>query len=572
MSTKLSRLQQCSNKPDFAKLLGLDPVFLTRVLYLRNTDNLYTNFSILKKNKTQRLISSPDPELKEIQRALSDLLMECLGDIRSENKVDNLLSHGFEHDRSIITNAEKHKAKKWVLNIDLSDFFDQFNFGRVSGYFIKNKFFQLNDNIAHVIGKIACYKNRLPQGSPSSPVITNLILLALDQRINNICKRNGCTYTRYADDITISTNKKIFPNEIVSTLSPQKVNLNKTFEKQFKRAGFEINHDKVRIQKYSVRQEVTGLTVNRKIAVNNEYAKKVRSMAHTLFKTGSYQLIDKKTGESRAGTLNELQGMLGFIDSIDKFNNRLSFNVKHEKNKREMLLAKFIYFIRFHVNSKTTIITEGKTDITYLRVALNSLYKTHPTLVTKKETHKGEVNDYQLSFFVKNAKSKFFLNFEDGSSHLKNFIKDFNKNIDRYKALGGSKPVIVILDNDSGSTGNGGILSLLASDAMPNISLSRDDIRNEKWLWITKNLYVVFTPLIEGGDSSLEDLFDSKTLASTLGGKVFNKTNEKCKVNEYGKEYFAKHVILKNKDSINFTNFSYLLSAIEEINDYHGSR
>ena len=132
--------------------------------------------------------------------------------------------------------------------------------------------------------------------------------------------------------------------------------------------------------------------------------------------------------------------------------------------------------------------------------------------------------------------------------------------------------MIVILDNDSGSTGNGGILSLLASDAMPNISLSRDDIRNEKWLWITKNLYVVFTPLIEGGDSSLEDLFDSKTLASTLGGKVFNKTNEKCKVNEYGKEYFAKHVILKNKDSINFTNFSYLLSAIEEINDYHGSR
>lgn len=140
MTTQLARLKLCFSKPDFARLLELDPVFLTRVVYMRDTEKLYTDFTILKKNKTQRVISAPDEELKEIQRKISDLLLDCLTTIRNENKSNNKLSHGFELGKNIITNAERHKSKKWVLNIDLSNFFDQFNYGRVSGYFIKNKF------------------------------------------------------------------------------------------------------------------------------------------------------------------------------------------------------------------------------------------------------------------------------------------------------------------------------------------------------------------------------------------------------------------------------------------------
>ncbi|WP_432323089.1 reverse transcriptase domain-containing protein [Yersinia enterocolitica] len=182
MATRLEKLKECYSKPDFSRLLGVDPVFLTRVIYIRNTDKLYSEFTIKKKNGSDRVISSPDSELKEIQSKLSNLLQDCLENIRESLKLENNLSHGFERKRSIISNAEKHKQKKRVLNLDLSNFFDEFNFGRVRGYFLKNNQFLLNESICNLIAKIACYNNKLPQGSPCSPVITNLILLSLDQR------------------------------------------------------------------------------------------------------------------------------------------------------------------------------------------------------------------------------------------------------------------------------------------------------------------------------------------------------------------------------------------------------
>ncbi|AWY01573.1 hypothetical protein A8139_17590 [Marinomonas primoryensis] len=125
------------------------------------------------------------------------------------------LSHGFVRKRSIITNAMMHIGKKNVLNIDLENFFDSFNFGRVQGFFIKNKNFQLNPIIATMIAQIACYDKKLPQGSPCSPVITNLITHSLDIRLASLAKKYKCTYSRYADDITFSTRKSLFPSQIM---------------------------------------------------------------------------------------------------------------------------------------------------------------------------------------------------------------------------------------------------------------------------------------------------------------------------------------------------------------------
>src|SRR5690606_34283132 len=105
------------------------------------------------------------------------------------------------------TNAAVHKGKRTILNLDLDDFFGQFNFGRVRGYFIANKHFELDPHIATVIAQIACYENSLPQGSPCSPVIANLITASLDMRLLRLANSCGCSYSRYADDITFSTRK-----------------------------------------------------------------------------------------------------------------------------------------------------------------------------------------------------------------------------------------------------------------------------------------------------------------------------------------------------------------------------
>lgn len=385
MTTRLDKLKSCNSKPDLARLLGIDPVFMTRVIYIRNTDNLYSQFTIKKKNGSDRHISAPDPELKEIQSKLSDLLQDCLNNIRENSKEENNFSHGFERNRSIITNAEKHKSKKWVLNIDLSNFFDEFNFGRVRGYFLKNKNFSLNTELSTLIAKIACHQDKLPQGSPCSPVITNLILLSLDRRLSNLCNRAGCTYTRYADDITISTNKKEFPRKIIKSHNENSIDLNKKFLKEIISSGFQINLNKLRLFDRKCRQEVTGLTVNRFVNVDNKYAKKVRAMAHSLFTKGGYTLTDEKTREQRAGNINELGGMLSFIDYVDKHNNRLPHATKTSLNKRENVYSDFLYYSAFWANPKPTILTEGKTDITYLRVALDSLSANYPNLIGNKK-------------------------------------------------------------------------------------------------------------------------------------------------------------------------------------------
>jgi hypothetical protein len=572
MTTRLDKLKSCNSKPDLARLLGIDPVFMTRVIYIRNTDNLYSQFTIKKKNGSDRHISAPDPELKEIQSRLSDLLQDCLNNIRENSKEDNNFSHGFERNRSIITNAEKHKSKKWVLNIDLRNFFDEFNFGRVRGYFLKNKNFSLNTELSTLIAKIACHQDKLPQGSPCSPVITNLILVSLDRRLSNLCNRVGCTYTRYADDITISTNKKEFPRNIIKSHNENSIDLNKKFLKEIISSGFQINLNKLRLFDKKCRQEVTGLTVNRFVNVDNKYAKKIRAMAHSLFTKGGYTLTDKKTREQRAGNINELGGMLSFIDYVDKHNNRLPHIIKTSLNKRENVYSDFLYYSAFWANPKPTILTEGKTDITYLRVALDSLSANYPNLIGNKKMGNKTVRDYGVKFFKNTTKSKYFLNLDGGASHLKDFIVGYEKKTNAFKAIADQKPVIIVLDNDSGSGGSNGIFQTLIGKAFPNITLSKDELRNQKWIWVTKNLYLIFTPLNGLNDSSMEDLFHSSVLQTKLGGKVFNRTNAKCKDNEYGKEFFATGVVLKQRKTINFSNFNYIFESINEIIDHNASR
>jgi RNA-directed DNA polymerase len=246
--SKLNYLRSISSKPEFAKALNISPKFLTHNLYVVRPENQYHTFNIDKKSGGQRTINAPSDELKSLQIALSKLLLECMGEINSakypksqstspkmkKNKVDSdyaaeilkikipnsairqpSLSHGFTKNRSIITNAMMHIGKKNILNIDLENFFDSFNFGRVRGFFIKNKDFQLNSEVATVIAQIACYENKLPQGSPCSPIITNLITHSLDIQLASLAKKFKCTYTRYADDITFSTNLSTFPFEIM---------------------------------------------------------------------------------------------------------------------------------------------------------------------------------------------------------------------------------------------------------------------------------------------------------------------------------------------------------------------
>ena len=169
-----------------------------------------------------RKIEAPAPELMLMQRRLSDLLQNCVEEINQSRNRKDQLAHGFKRKRSIITNATRHRMRRYVFNIDLQDFFPTINFGRVRGFFIKDANFMLDPKVATILAQIACHANGLPQGAPCSPVISNLIGHVLDIRLCRIAAANGCTYSRYADDLTFSTNKPQFPASIAkpSSINP----------------------------------------------------------------------------------------------------------------------------------------------------------------------------------------------------------------------------------------------------------------------------------------------------------------------------------------------------------------
>lgn len=585
MNNKLKKLKAVTTRNEFANILGINCSFLNYVLYGRHSSINYTEFNIPKKSGGERKILAPNDDLKKIQKKLSNFLLDCKSSIdeiynlkRTKKIATNLatyykdetchLSHGFERERNIVTNAYRHIKKKNVLNIDLEDFFGSFNFGRVRGFFIKNQHFMLSPEVATTIAQIACYDNQLPQGSPCSPVIANLIAHPLDIRLNSIAKKYGCSYSRYADDITFSTRKALFPSQLV-TVEKNIPFLGSKLIKEVTKAGFKINLLKTRVQFKDSRQDATGLVINNKVNVRNEYWRQVRAMAHSLFTKGTY-LIDGEETDN----LNKLEGKLNFIDSIDKFNNYLpkqkdkpyyqpvssKLDYFPKFNVREKTYSKFLYYKYFHGNSYPTILTEGKTDIIYLKCALTGLAKSFP-LFSKESNN----NRFPFDFLQNTKKIKYFLELTGGSIPLFNFVKRYKDNYSFYSKYSEKKaksPVIMILDNDSGQDN-------LINYLVKELKLSRNDIKKSKFLHIFSNLYLVLTPLKKEKDTCMEDLFEDHVLETIISGKKFNKTNKECTKTEYGKHVFSQKVILANKNTISYKGFISIFKTITDILEHY---
>lgn len=206
----MSQFNQIASRNELADFLGVSRKILTHILYIRKTENLYVSFDIPKRSGGTRTIHAPQNELKSVQQKLAKSLIDYYDFIKKDNNIKSNISHAFEKKKGIITNAEIHRNKRIVLNLDLKDFFDSFHFGRVYGYFHKNKYFALNEEVSIVIAQLVCYNRKLPQGAPTSPIITNLICQILDYNILKLAKKYKLDYTRYADDLTFSTNKRTF--------------------------------------------------------------------------------------------------------------------------------------------------------------------------------------------------------------------------------------------------------------------------------------------------------------------------------------------------------------------------
>lgn len=555
----MKEFNEIKTRNELADYLNIPRKQLSYVLYVKGVHNFYTSFEIGKKSGGFRKINAPLGELKVIQKKLAESLYNHMTNKRK--KINNI-SHAFEKNKGIITNAKIHRNKRLVLNIDLENFFESFHFGRVRGFFNKNNKFLLPIEVATVIAQISCYEGKLPQGGPCSPIITNLICEILDYRLLKIAKKYKLDYSRYADDLTFSTNDNKFQD--------LQTEFYEEISKELIQSGFKINEEKVRLQLKDSRQVVTGLVVNKIVNVNRIYYKETRAMAYELYKNGSFKI----NGE--AANLKQLEGRFAFINQLTWYNNKLD-NVRHHFNNlssREREYQRFLFYKYFFVNTKPLIVTEGKTDIVYIKSALKKLYKEYPNLVTKNSDGTFE---FKVSFLKKTKRLGYFLGiYQDGGNalnHIYNFYtskKGAPNYLSYFKSISNSlpkNPVILMFDNEIKS-GNSKPIGKFIKHA--GFDFDKQGILEKQYMVnITDNLYLLTVPLIGGkSECDIEDLFDNLTLSHKVGGRQFTKKDHYDNSRYYGKEIFSKY-ILNNYTDINFDEFRLVLDNIDNIIDIY---
>lgn len=282
----LSNLPIIYDISHFSKLVGYTEEYLERAV--NSTERFYRYYSIPKKNGGFREIAEPLPSLKEIQRwILDNILYKC-----SCNKYSKAYIPG----NSIKTNARFHKKQKNVLTIDIQNYFPSIRIEKVKDYFLKIGY---NENLSSLFASLCSLKECLPQGSPTSPMLSNLITIKVDEEILNLIKPLGIRYSRYADDITLSGDFVI--GFVIKKV--REILLDK---------GFEINNKKIRVQGQHERQIVTGVVVNQKLNVSRDKKRDIRQAMYYIKKHG----FESHARHCKITKQNYLLHLIGLVNHI----------------------------------------------------------------------------------------------------------------------------------------------------------------------------------------------------------------------------------------------------------------
>lgn len=264
------------NKQDLGAFLGApwNPN-LSRFLYAGPMGRHYRTFTIPKRDGSVREIASPNRYLYDLQKRLCEALAHIY---RPPSAV-----HGFVSSRSIITNASVHVGADCLLAVDLENFFPSIHFGRVMGLF-RAKPFRFSDEVAAAIAHICCLNGSLPQGAPTSPVISNMIARSLDRRLQLLAKATGCAYTRYADDIIFSGRKSVIAK--LAQLNQRAVALSPRLVHEINAAGFSVKEKKNRVLSPGQCMLATGLVVNERLSVRRSRIRRLRSFMYWIERFG----------------------------------------------------------------------------------------------------------------------------------------------------------------------------------------------------------------------------------------------------------------------------------------------
>lgn len=279
-------------------LLGYKPEQLQHII--DNKERYYVSYKILKSNGKVRWIDAPQFELKDIQEKI---LHKILYKFTASD-----IAHGFVKHKNPKTHAEAHVGKKTIITADIKDFFNSIYEGRVYSLLIsilnRVEVFDMKNsrNDIGILSELMTFKNRVPQGAPTSPALSNLICLNMDAQLKEFAKKHDCVVTRYADDIAISFNHNKIKPIILGIF------------KVVGQHNFRINYRKVKVRRSHKRQKITGVVVNKTPNAPKQVWKNLRAQLHNMKKSGQTIKINSEEYQKLRGkiewvrNLNETKG------------------------------------------------------------------------------------------------------------------------------------------------------------------------------------------------------------------------------------------------------------------------
>lgn len=269
------------NLEEFAKEIGLPVESLQEI----SNDINYKTFKIKKRNGKLREINAPNFKLKVIQKWILLNILEKVS-VSVEATAFRKNSNGIKE------NANKHINQKYILEIDIKDFYPSIRFSNVVNLF---RYLGYDKDFSLFLGKICTFNGKLPQGGVTSPYISNLIFKSIDKKLSKYCLYKNINYSRYADDLTFSSNdKKVLLNALIYI---------RTF---FTQSQFQINEDKTRLLSPSSHKIITGITINNgELKVNKKIKRLVRALIYYGIKNDNFIKKDK------------IIGNIAFVNSIE---------------------------------------------------------------------------------------------------------------------------------------------------------------------------------------------------------------------------------------------------------------
>jgi RNA-directed DNA polymerase len=364
---------QLHTKADVAALLNIPLSQLTYLLHVVPPERRYRSFELQRKSGNPRTIRAPIKPLKSVQGALAVALGPYY-------RVPHTV-HGYVNGRSILTNARIHRSQRWVLRIDLKDFFPSINFGRVRGLLLAAPFL-FPPAVATLLAQICCHANELPQGAPTSPLISNLICRPLDRRLARLASEARCYYSRYCDDLVFSTNRRSLSPALIA-VDPETgaVRASNALREAIEASGFRINDEKTRLRKRTQRQLVTGLVTNVFVNIPRDYVGSVRTLLYIWSRYGEadarthlllHRLRNRPPGKAGTSLALIARGNVQYIGSVKGWNSSV---YKSLAARLAVLDPTFRRTTRASGGPPTLlrVLAEGKTDYIHLESAIQHL-------------------------------------------------------------------------------------------------------------------------------------------------------------------------------------------------------